>query len=330
MNCKIVYLKPAGAGGYKTALRSDTLWAAICWAIRSVFGESELEEILAAYEGKDPSKAFFLSSAFPYLETDGQKTCFFPPPFLPLKESIVVDTDKMAAEKIKLGVRRRKEHEKQPTFLTKPHFEYSIGNKKEPLEIKTAPSVISRPMTHNTIDRLTGSTRTINKSGQLFHTDEFYLKGENTGLFFLLQGNLDRVIPALRFLNYEGIGGDRSTGKGWFEISEPEDFSLQTPSDPNALMCLSLYHPKLEELRNFPVNQRRLLNYKLEDRLGRTQLQRNYLHDQPLFFFKEGSVFPLPKDAQSPFGQNVITGKHSAGFDIRRYGFGFMVNVKIL
>ncbi len=337
MDCHIVYLKPVGAGGYKAELRSDTLWATLCWAIRSVFGETALVEVLEAYESEDASEPFYLSSAFPYLEEDGDKVCFFPAPLLPFRHSEPLNIEGLTPIEIKQAVREDKQRVKRQEYLTQSHFEYLISGHRDSLGPKESPVVIGSPMTHNTISRLTGSTLTIKEneedeegSGQLFHTDEFFLEGENTGLFFLLQGNLEKVIPALRFLEHEGIGGDRSTGKGRFQISEPENFTLRTPSDPNAIMSLSLYHPTAAELAQWPGEEKRLFNYKLEDRLGRTHLQKQHLHDQALLFFKEGSAFPKYQSEKSTYGQNVVTGRHSAGFDIQRYGYGFMVDVKIL
>lgn len=338
MDCSIVYLKPVGAGGYRAELRSDTLWAALCWALRSVYDESTLTEILKAYTSGVDSAAFYLSSAFPYLEEEGDKVCFFPAPLLPFRQSeLLTDIESMSPEEIKLAVRKDKKRLKQQAYLTQSHFEYLISGREASWGPKEAPAVVGRPMTHNTISRLTGSTLTIKEneedeegSGQLFHTDEFYLKGENTGLFFLLKGNLEIVKPALRFIEHEGLGGDRSTGKGRFQVSEPEAFHLHTPSDANAIMSLSLYHPTEAELAQWPGPEKRLLNYKLESRLGRTHLQKQHLHDRPLLFFKEGSSFPKYQNGKSIYGLNAVTGKHAAGFDIQRYGYGFMVDVKIL
>jgi CRISPR-associated protein Csm4 len=340
MDCYIVYLQPKGAGGYKAELRSDTLWASICWAIRAIFGEEALEQVLNAYGSADPAEAFYLSSAFPYQQEEGgDKVCFFPNPLLPFRPSEPLDIEGLTPDEIKIEARRYKRRIKRQDYIAKSHFEYLTGGHSGLIGSTPPPETISRPMTHNTISRLTGSTLSIKAkvtdkegSGQLFHTDELYLKGEDTGFFFLLQGNLEKVAPALRYMQYEGLGGDRSTGKGRFDISEPQAYVISTPADANALVNLSLYHPTRDELESWRVQDKRLLNYKLEDRLGRVHLQKQYLHDKPLLFFKEGSVFPQQvtlDNSQSIYGQNVITGRHSAGFDIRRYGYGFMVNMKI-
>lgn len=330
MNCHIVYLKPVGAGGYKADLRSDTLWGALCWAIRALYGDEALTKVLASYSSEDKADAFFLSSAFPWAEEDGDKVCFFPSPFLPMKQAeVLLDVETMTPNEVKNAVRRQKKVQKRiSSFISRSHFEYIINGSSRTFPPKSSPTIINRPMTHNTIDRLKGSTLTLNDSGQLFHTEEKFIEGEHSGLFFLLKGNMEYVTPALRFLENEGIGGDRSNGKGRFEISAPEAFEIKTPEDANALVTLSVYHPAPNDLALWRQGDERLLNYRIEERLGRTQLQRQYLHDRVFMGFKEGSVFP-GLNSSAFYGQNKITGKHSADFDIHRYGFGFMVEAKI-
>lgn len=331
MKCHIVYLKPVGAGGFKAPLRSDTLWGTLCWAIRMVEDESTLEGLITTYDGENPEKAFYVSSAFIYRQGNKKKTHFLPAPLLPGRSKDPITSSPLSPFEIKSIVRKEKEREKLQTYLPQSHFEYIIGGEKNPDKNnqEKLPGLVNRPMTHNTIDRLIGSTLDLNGSGQLFHTDEQYLIGEDTGLFFLVSGNVDAIRPALRYLGNEGIGGDRSTGKGRFSISEPEEFEIKTPSEPNAQMTLSLYHPTSDELDYWSGNTDRVLNYNLEDRLGRTHLQKKYLHDKPLIFFKEGSVFPEMKD-RAYFGKNEMVGTHDGGFQIRRYGYGFMIDVKIL
>ncbi|MBK8652907.1 MAG: hypothetical protein IPN20_03035 [Haliscomenobacter sp.] len=329
-NTHIVYLKPVGVGGFRGPIRSDTLWAALCWSIRMVFGEAKLEELLAAYSpNASEGKAFFLSSTFPFREEEGEITRFYPAPLLPARETIRIPDAGLTPEQVKLRAREEKNREKLQALLSENHLKYRIGISQDAMEDVPSPVLIERPMTHNRISRLTGSTLSIDESGQLFHMDEHYLKGAHTGLFFLLRGNMECVIPALRFLEHFGIGGDRSTGKGRFQISEPQPFSLGTPLEPNAVMSLSLFKPNPQEIVHWANNSSRLLNYRLEDRQGRKYLDSSYMHDEPLVFFREGSVFPSIQGLEE-YGSNAKTGTHQAGFPIHRYGYGFMIQAKIL
>ena len=77
---KAIYLQSRGA--YRNELHSDTLFGLICWAIRQVFSEARLVELLKAfYAGQPP---FLLSSAFPCAK-DGTAAWkpFLPRPLLP-------------------------------------------------------------------------------------------------------------------------------------------------------------------------------------------------------------------------------------------------------
>jgi CRISPR-associated protein Csm4 len=327
----VVYLKPIGAGGFRVPLRSDTLWPALCWAIRMVFDRATLENFLEDYKRQETeSQAFFLSSAFLFKEDEkGNKIHFFPAPLLPFRASETGSLASLSPRDIKLTIRGNKKKEKLAGLLSKPHLEYVIGAGQPEIPKIKPPTLLERAMTHNTIDRIIGSTLTLNERGQLFHMDEYYIPGTNSGLFFLLRGNLELVKPALRFLEHFGIGGDRSTGKGRFEISEPIEFTVAEPSEPNAVMTLSLYHPDPSELAFWKNSDKILLNYRFEDRQGRNYFQgERFLHNRSLMFFKEGSVFPLIP-GRDRYGKNEITARHREGFDIQRYGFGFMINVKI-
>ena len=78
---KIVYLYPQS--GFKTELRSDTLWGLICWAIRNLYGNDALENFIQSYNTGKPE--FVISSTFPFMQENKEITEFFPRPFLPAK-----------------------------------------------------------------------------------------------------------------------------------------------------------------------------------------------------------------------------------------------------
>lgn len=66
MKSKIVYLKPRSS--YRPAMRSDTLWGAICWEMHMLYGEEKLKKFIACYASDhDRAEGIYLSSAFPYL-----------------------------------------------------------------------------------------------------------------------------------------------------------------------------------------------------------------------------------------------------------------------
>ncbi len=335
MKCKIVYLLPRS--GYKAPLRSDSLWAALCWAIRMLHGNKELCELIKAYNGESTTRApFYISSAFPFLQVKNKRIPFLPRPFQPLR--IELPEADAPFEQVIKQMREWKEVDKY-AFMDAGLFEYAYGGGLAPGKTFPEPEVTVRPMAHNTIDRLQGSTLSINNRGQLFHTEERFIRAEDeqakAGLYFLVKGTDDLLSSpecylagALRFLEHYGIGGDRSIGKGRFRI-DWEDLHLPEPADANALLNLSLYHPKNEELARIQSENSPLLQYKLESRRGWKNLQSREVKKDPVLYFTERSVFPLPEEPVDVFGCNQEVGEHVAGHTIYQYGYGFMVKIKI-
>ena len=82
----VVYLKPKSL--FPTNLPSDTIFGAICVAIKEIYGEDELDSMLGLFNGKN--NPFVLSSAFPFVNGSDGKHHFFPKLIIePFKESII-------------------------------------------------------------------------------------------------------------------------------------------------------------------------------------------------------------------------------------------------
>jgi len=356
MQCNIIYLKPRSS--YRPAMRSDTLWGAICWGMKMLYGEKlsdkeleeeklsgeeldkkTLEDFIKSYTTVEPvraSKPIYISSAFPYLEKGGKKELYLPRPLLRLKQEEFVTGDTFQ-ETIQQS--RTKKNSNPSPLMTLSEFKAGDWEPTETNTKQVRPKVSVDPMTHNTINRLTGSTLSRDGRGQLFHTEERRVypvwpkseeeKGnEKAGLYFLAQGDMDTLEAILRLLQHYGIGGDRSSGKGRFDITlAKEPISIPEPNDANAQVSLSLYHPKQSELQQYENEPSTSpLQYKTIVRQGWKAASLK----KPTLYFEEGSVFPLV-DGQQPnrLGKNAYGGKHEAGHHITQYGFGFMINVKV-
>ena len=111
---KIVYLKPLS--GYKTSLRSDTLWGLLCWGIRHLYGEQRLEAFLRSYTEGSPE--WIISSTFPYKHDGKKRIPFFPKPFLP-DTATSIDI----SEKDKLRLRKKV---KKMSWLEHSDFEKTL------------------------------------------------------------------------------------------------------------------------------------------------------------------------------------------------------------
>lgn len=328
---KVIYLYPEST--FKTILRSDTLWGILCWGIRSVYGNEELEKILSTY---NDIPEFIISSAFPFVETINGKMHFFPKPIY--NEEYIESDNLDRQEKLERAKNRKKI--KKTNLLELSDFNKLINGTNKLEEIvysgnKYFVKIESETITHNTIDRLKGGTlKREHESGQLFHIDEHYIEtkglteNHTAGLFFLIKGKTDKIEGALRFLNHVGYGGDRNTGKGSFKF-KIEDFNLiEEPSDYNAYTNLSLYYPTEEELMLFKSAKN--FFYQLEERQGFTSFLKYKKFYKPVtIMFKEGSVFP--RIDKSYWGRNkiVLPQDEIIPHNIYQYGYGFMIKLNI-
>jgi CRISPR type III-A-associated RAMP protein Csm4 len=348
MQATAVYLTPKGAGLFRSELRSDTLWAAICWAHGYLNGSKGIEELIALYTSpSDKEDTFFISSAFPYYKIKCGDNCdkllrFLPHPIEPYRDKQTV-YDSSSVRRAKESMRSNKINKRE--WISWDEFSVRFcGNKQltDTINFPT-PSLAQTATTHNTIDRARLGTLTVNDSGQLFHTNENYLQLKidprcevRSGLYFLVTGNFSVIEPALRLLSHLGIAGDRSSGKGDFNI-DWESVDVPEHGEPNARLCLSLYRPRVNDelpaIESAKNSMHRYLQYKLIKRQGRFQMTSRYL--QPSFlFFGEGSIFPNIGELQGVPGQvfsifDGVPGIKQPAYNPHRYGHGLMLNVQI-
>lgn len=332
---KIVYLKPVS--GYKTPLRSDTLWGLLCWGIRHLYGEERLETFIKSYNDTEGVPELIISSTFPYhQDKEGKKTLFFPKPSVPPSEQ--GSDDKSISEKIKMRLQKA---ENKIAWIEQANFEDILKTGKAPKKASKKPPKEQHEISmHNKIDRLTLSTfKTIDGSGQLFQTDNVFwedatnksTEGETRGLFFLADVRddeaLNLLISVLRLYRHFGMGGNRSVGSGFFEPAI-SNFTLTESSEANALVNLSLFQPMDKDLDNLDTHftEGGVYRYELEQRIGKTGFYPNTQPKKATTFFKEGSILPI--DAFTMNGR--FSGKLIKNFDKNfTNGYGFMVKMKI-
>jgi CRISPR-associated protein Csm4 len=330
--------------GFKPELRSDTLWGTLCWAIRSVYGESKLKAWLEQYEQEPP---LLISSAFPFEEEpDGTISYFLPRPLLPpIKEG----SGRPKFEDMKLYKK-----EKRVKYLPLPTLQRmalgKLSDKKLSEELRkdlgqkdklAQPKVLTESFTHNTIDRLRGGTlQKDGEAGQLFHDEEQFVHGskipgteeqyKKAGLFFLVQtDDLPMLDACFRWLRHTGIGGDRSVGKGVF-VHKIVPFDWQTPASPNACLNLSLFQPTRDQLTNFKGQEP--FFYQLEERQGDVSFGGyGRARKDPYYFFTEGSVFP--NSIPTPWGSLVAvgtSGKNPVPHKVYQYAYALTLSFQLV
>ena len=315
---KRVYLKPHST--YRTVLHSDTLFGCVCWAIREVFSEAKLEELLAQFASGNPP--FQISSAFPFRdnESDG-RTHFYPRPMLmPTQFEIPKDVDE--AEK-----QKRFRKAKWITEETLSKFASGVWNETDYYASNTwdaeGPEEMTLEVQHNTIDRLSGGTT---PSGNLYSLTEYAIS--DGGLFFLMDGEADVVEGAFGFLEHFGIGGDSSLGKGQFEIEVIDADLPAAPEGADRFMTLSLYAPREAEMATVRSDGAWYNLVVRKGKVGGPFLRVDDFWKKSLTMFAEGSTFPMSQ--QKPFGHNPIVKGIADGlpFDVQHYGYAFQIPIK--
>ena len=308
----IVYLKPRSPF-FKELPRSDTLFGAICWGIRWVFGEKDLEGLLERFAMNDPP--FILSSAFPYREQNGQRLHLLPRPILK-PEFAPPDTLEKVEELKRI---------KKISYLHQSVFNDLINGRKKHIDLlgSNPKQFNSYETPGNAINRLTGAV----DEGMLFFNSEVEVR--EGGLFFLVrcdQGMATYIQGAIRFLGDRGIGGNSSVGRGFFEPEFSEDQIIEEPEQGDRCVGLSLVHPSEEDLKILTAHQD-WLSYELVKRKGHIEsmfLNTSRVWKETLLMFKEGSVFPA-------YEGQVIRGcapvVHRGVFPVRHNGCAFAVRM---
>ena len=308
---------------------SDTLFGAICWAVYHLWNEKKLEDMLRDFiNGRPP---FILSSTFPCLVKNESRVRFFPRPLLPEptgQESADMKMKKTGTDEVdyKRGIVKasdRLKEMKKVAFVSEGLFSQivegrldlkgmcqsfrkkgatskdieKIGNslityeeraKVDP-ESKLKSLVKEIDVQKNQVDRVVGST----VEGLLFSNKESSCKR----LWFLVQtDDPDFVRPVFRYLEDTGIGGERTSGKGHFQVTEEEIISLPKAKYPNVFIVLSRYLPTEDELSFLDqgLSNWNLINIRPK-RESMYRRGRERILKDPLRVFTEGSIFSLGK-----------------------------------
>lgn len=290
-------------------IRSDTLFSALCHCLLLLYGPVRLQEMLCLFlSGKPP---FLVSSAFPRRGD----TLYFPLP----KNQLPVSRDL-----------------KKVRFVARADFEKIIAGAPLDEDMDCLPAI-----GHPGNPRLPWSTvavphvspsRTNNTPG-----DTFFFSGEtwyqrDAGLFFLAAVRDRRwekpFAAALRLLAEEGVGGDRSSGKGVFAPPETETgFRLEEPAGAGGLVTLSLYFPVPAETGAMAAGY-----YDLLERRGYVFSPVNRaLRRRAVRMFEEGSVFPVPAGGDHGCLVDVTPapGAPEIAHCVYRYGFCFPIACRV-
>jgi len=283
--------------GSKTYIPSDTLFSALCHCYMLLYGE--VDSLLKGFfEGK-PS--FLISSAFPYQHGN----YFFPVP--------------------KNQIPKEKDTKKIQFMDTNGLLRLLSGEKLEDIkeDVKTIPPY---PYEKEDVPRV-GLSRWDNHPGDRFFHFGQVIYHEGAGLFLLidLRDNhiKKRILASFNLLAHEGIGGDRTCGKGLFEKPEILELELNKISGADGLYSISVYYPLQEELTDIDKGF-----YELEERKGYIYSPLGQsLRRRSIRAFSEGSVFPMNNKR---FGSLVdVTPDAFRAHKVYRYGFILSIPCKL-
>jgi CRISPR-associated protein Csm4 len=283
---------------------SDTLFSALCQAIRQQFSLASLQEFLAGYASPDPP--VLLSSAFPYVlarreeEVEGwqppdpldpgQAVRLFPRPVEAPPDVSDVPEERKTVKKIAWVSEDifRAWITAQSHFLSQQWIKEAVlsGQKVKYPNLLQGGRVwlttVEREQVAGWRDEETDAIRlwavgdvprvTVDRRAS---TSAVYQAGRvwfppGGGLWLLMRWRADwqeRGELALRVLGDAGIGGERSAGHGLFRLHGPHRLApLPDPTPGRRCLTLSLYYPTETELRDVLAGNQ--VSYRFQVRRG--------------------------------------------------------------
>ncbi len=266
--------------GTDSMIRSDTLYSAFFNGYRLLYGKSELEALLKRFLG--PGHPFLFSSAYPFR---GDRF------YLPIpKNQILGEKQARKILFVETGAWSRLIRGESLEDLLAAGEADALPRRpdaRRPEEPTVPWKKIDRPRV--SLDRMSN-----HPGEQFFHCGELCFQ-EGAGLYFLVQYNPDnhpdvklRVEAVWRLLADEGLGGDRTVGKGLFHYPRAEEMILDAPDAATGWTALSLYYPGDGEWSRLHEGF-----YDLIERRGYMfSKDGRSLRRKTVAMFTEGSVFP--------------------------------------
>lgn len=240
------------------SIASDTMYAAITATLASM-GENLPD---------DGDLGCVISGLFLYHKNGQKVDYYFPkPPCTQLAEGTSAND--------------RKKLKKQQ-WLPLEQFEQVLHGKplSKPFEM---PDFI-----HSQVSERVKVSRDESEDATPFYMDRVYFS-DQSGLFFLVDGDTQYIEKALPLLALEGIGTDRNVGNGAFEHQD-DTISIDIPEDGQYALALSTYIPANKEQLEHAIDPH--ASYELIRRGGwMTTAPYNKFRKNAIYAFAAGSVF---------------------------------------
>lgn len=327
-----VHISTGGFGleDVESGIHSDTLYSAVCLMVKEWYGESILYDKFL-----NEANPIRLSSAFPYW----RDTYFLPKPILVLPSNFdrVDYANQKSVKKIKYVdmsvyadiLTSKWVYDDATQVISNGCWrsltsDERIEKSKKKLNFNVPNLYQIHEIPRVTLDRVTNSPQIFYLAVVDYHKE--------AGLYFLAnlpnEATATVFSAALRALGDVGIGGERSIGKGVFEVIEEKDAANFLPEiqDANAHLLLSLYTPKQQEAStiNFHKSDFQLINRK-------GWVTGKTLRRKTLRTLSEGSILSMPN---APLGSlEIVLPKMPTGnflnYDVYRNFTAFSLPIKL-
>jgi len=287
--------------GSQIYVRSDTLYSAICHGFRLLYGEEGLKPILPSTDS--PGCPLLISSTFPWR---GENL------YLPIPKDQFSPGDKLLKKALFAGISDW--NKLINGIIMDSNMDLLVPSNQEKL-----------PWKIYDVPRVGLSRKNLTPEDRFFYQTLVEYE-ENAGLYFFYQwDNSDsdletRFRAVMRLLADEGIGGDRSSGKGWMEMPQFKEADIAVPQAADGMILLSLYHP-------LPGEYNLLGNgfYELIERKGYIYSPEGCsLQKRAVRMFTEGSVFPC-QSSNLTGGIVDVTPEAFSSHRVFKYGKAFSI-----
>ena len=300
---------------------STTLFGALSnmWVL--LYGEKEIGDFFEAYANGD----ILFSSMFPFFYGK-EEILFYPRPILNRKAT---DSEReVPTQRIKELKKVKFLSEKLTTTLLNsirkdgPNYYYTYSLLGENIEFRGIfafessedifpPAYNFIELPHVNVDRFNISHE---GEGGVFYIEDLAIE-EGIGFYFLCsceQQWKEKLYPLFRLMADEGIGGNRSTGRGTFKEVQIENYTPPEIEDRGIYLGLSLVFPKKEELSA-------IYTLSLEKDDGFVYYGRPVsLKKSPIYLIKEGAIY-------NDKIKGCVLEEEGEGLKIYRNGMAFLL-----
>ena len=311
-----------GLSYFTSEIKSYTIFGALCWGYRNLFGEKKLLDLLESFNSNPP----FLISSCIFKKGNIR---YFPCPQI---------EDAFPEPKDIVEYKKQKEIKKKLNYIHEDIFieflegkiktKWKLGQKIEECKDFVTISINRTIKLHNSINRLTWTTI----GGQLFNVSSWFYP-EFSFFICIFDENLIDEIKAI--FKYISFGGNKSIGYGkvkLIKVERVEKFEKYLNQSTQKFYTLSSTFPDSSFDYDNSYYQIEIFSGKVEnfyDRLVASILKRKVLYLQP------GSILAIKNGSSKNFYGNLINVLSSRSLvnptkevNIYQYGYAFPFYIK--